>query len=255
MNTLEFNRISYKNVFNSFSFKIKKGDNLAILASMGSGKSTLVNIVNNSIPYSGSILINGVEIVETNYYLVDKFIEIANESNYSKSKVIDILFDLYDSLENDAQTRKVKKIIKQYELNDYLDYYLDELPNDIKYYLIILLKLFKNKDYLIVDNLFAYLKREHIDLIYVYAKKNRISIVDLTSDIRNVINSDYMLVLYNGKVVMEGSMMSCLLEEKLLKRLGYNLPFYVDLSLQLNYYEILKNIYMDKESMVDAIWK
>ena len=64
-----------------------------------------------------------------------------------------------------------------------------------------------------------------------------------------------MLVLYNGKVVMEGSMMSCLLEEKLLKRLGYNLPFYVDLSLQLNYYEILKNIYMDKESMVDAIWK
>ena len=255
MNTLEFSRISYKNVFSNLSFKIKKGDNLAILASSGSGKSTVLNIINNSISYNGCILINGVEIVETNYYLIDKFIEIANDSNYPKSKVVDILFDLYEDLGNDSQERKVKRIVKQYDLNQYLDYYLDELPNDIKYYLIILLKILKNKDYLIVDNLFSYLRREHIDLIYVYAKKNKISIINLTSDIRNVINSNYMLVIYNGKIVMEGPTLSCLLEEKLLKRLGYYLPFYVDLSLQLNYYEILNNIYLDKESMVDAIWK
>ena len=54
---------------------------------------------------------------------------------------------------------------------------------------------------------------------------------------------------------MEGDVLSCLKEERLIKRLGFKLPFLFDLSLQLNYYEVLDDIYLDFKSMENAIWK
>ena len=54
---------------------------------------------------------------------------------------------------------------------------------------------------------------------------------------------------------MEGEVLSCLKEEKLLKRLGYKLPFIYDLSLQLNYYEVINKIYLDNKSLEEAVWK
>ena len=53
---------------------------------------------------------------------------------------------------------------------------------------------------------------------------------------------------------MEGDILSCLKEEKLIKRLGFKLPFMFDLSLQLNYYEVLDNVYLDKDKMIEKIW-
>ena len=43
-------------------------------------------------------------------------------------------------------------------------------------------------------------------------------------------------------------------EEKLLKRLGFGLPFIVDLSLSLEFYDILDKIYYDTSSLVGELW-
>ena len=91
--------------------------------------------------------------------------------------------------------------------------------------------------------------------MYKYSKKNKITIINISSDLNDVLYSEYMICLYNGKIAMEGDVISCLKEEKLLKRLGFKLPFLYDLSLQLNYYDVLNDIYLDYESLEDAIWK
>jgi hypothetical protein len=54
--------------------------------------------------------------------------------------------------------------------------------------------------------------------------------------------------------MLEGSTLSVLKEEKLLKRLGYKLPFVVDLSLQLNAYNLIDSIFLDEEVLVNKLW-
>ena len=56
-------------------------------------------------------------------------------------------------------------------------------------------------------------------------------------------------------MAIEGKTLSVLKEEKLIRRLGFNLPFYVDLSIQLGLYGVVDGMYLNKEDMVSAIWK
>ena len=74
LNSLE--SIEFKNVFfrydkahedmlKNISFRIEKGENIGIIGSSGSGKTTIVNLLLRHIdPTSGNILINGIDIKE-----------------------------------------------------------------------------------------------------------------------------------------------------------------------------------------------
>ena len=42
---------------------------------------------------------------------------------------------------------------------------------------------------------------------------------------------------------------------KLLSKIGMNEPFIVDLSTNLNYYDLLKDKYYDMDALVGEIWK
>lgn len=53
---------SKKVVLSDINFKLKSGENLAILGENGSGKSTLLKCMLNLLPYSGEILLNGKNI-------------------------------------------------------------------------------------------------------------------------------------------------------------------------------------------------
>ena len=62
-------------------------------------------------------------------------------------------------------------------------------------------------------------------------------------------------MVYDGKnIILEGLKNIVLKEEKLLKKVGYGLPFVVDLAIQLNYYDIFSKIYFDMDELVDDLW-
>ena len=63
------------------------------------------------------------------------------------------------------------------------------------------------------------------------------------------------MVLKNQRIAMEGKTASVLKEEKMLKTLGYSLPFYVNMSIQLGYYGLLNQICYSKEELESALWK
>ena len=253
MNKLELKSISYKNkdnlILDDISFKVEQGVNLSIVGNI-SGKSTLALILKNKLKKDGDYLINGVEVVKSNAYVVDRFVSVVTkDDDFDDESIIDILFDMYDDKD------KVDEIVKYFKIDKYLKYKLEELTDEIKYYIFIILNITNNKSFLVIDDLLCYLTNKQIELIYKYAKKNKISIIDITSNLDNVLNSKYLIALYNGSIAMEGDMLSCLKEEKLLKRLGFKLPFMYDLSLQLNYYEVINDIYLDYKKLEEAIWK
>ena len=253
MNKIELKNISYINddnlILDNISIKVKQPDNFTIIGNI-SGKTTLAQILNNKLKKEGNYLINGVEVVKSNAYVVDRFISVvSNKNDYDDEKIIDLLFDIFDD------SKKIEEIANFFKIKEFLKYKLDELNDEIKYYMYIILNIINNKAFLVIDDLLCYLNRSEIDIIYKYAKKNKISIIDINSNLDNVLYSKYLIVLYNGKIAMEGEVKSCLKEEKLLKRLGFRLPFIYDLSLQLNYYEVINEIYLNCKSLEEAIWK
>ena len=93
-------------------------------------------------------------------------------------------------------------------------------------------------------------KLQIIDLL----KIRHVNFINVTSNIEEALECDYIYVFDKDKIIMEGNKDAILKEEKILKRLGYGLPFVVDLSLQLNYYDILDKVYTNLESLVNDLW-
>ena len=76
----------------------------------------------------------------------------------------------------------------------------------------------------------------------------------MTKNIEDVLDFDYLLILKNNQVAIEGKTKQVLKEEKLLKLLGYNLPFYLNMSLQLELYGMIDKIGYNKEELEKMIW-
>lgn len=261
MNTLEVLNISIsyksKNIMDDFSFAIHKGENITIIGKNGTAKTSLINVLKNNIIYNGTYRINGVEIVASNAYLINRYIMfIDNEKDKDSRKVVDFLFDALNEKKFDTEKEEklVNNIVKFFAIDDLLDFKLNSLNYDDYYLIKILSQLLLKKTYLVLDDVLCHLNNKRIDLLYAYCHKNNISIINFTTQIEETLKSDYLICLYNGKIAMEGPTLSCLQEEKLLKRIGFNLPFMVDLSIQLNYYGVIEKMFLDKKEMVQKIW-
>lgn len=116
-------------------------------------------------------------------------------------------------------------------------------------------KIMLSNDKQIVFNEALYNLRyeEKMDIMELLRVKN-IKFINVTSNIEDALLGDNIIV-YNGtKIVLEGPKEKVLKEEKILKRLGYGLPFVVDLSTQLQFYDILDKTYYDMESLAGELW-
>ncbi|MDE6284413.1 MAG: hypothetical protein K2M17_01550 [Bacilli bacterium] len=93
-------------------------------------------------------------------------------------------------------------------------------------------------------------KEKIVDLLRI----RNMNFINITSNIEETLYSDYLYVLDADKVIIEGKTTEVLKEEKILKRLGFGLPFCIDISTQLGYYGILNKVYYDIEGLVNDLW-
>ena len=121
---------------------------------------------------------------------------------------------------------------------------------------IALLKvLFSSQEYFFSDDLHSFLNHHEFCEVFCYLQEKGISIFYATSSIEDSFLFDNLMVLKNQRIAMEGKTASVLKEEKMLKTLGYSLPFYVNMSIQLGYYGLLNQICYSKEELESALWK
>lgn len=137
-----------------------------------------------------------------------------------------------------------------------LDYFKEYtiIKNDINYNdLVEFLNTFNSRRIILFDVL-RFFNMEQKNKILDLLKLRKINFVNVTSDMEEVLYADYVFVLNNTKVVMEGNTLGVLNNEKKLKRMGFALPFVVDLSMQLKLYGTLDNIETDMKVLVDKLW-
>ena len=92
-------------------------------------------------------------------------------------------------------------------------------------------------------------------------RSRKVNFINITSNIEEVLYSDYLYVYYDGKIAIEGKTLEVLKMEKLKfnrtleKGLGFALPFTVDMSIQLQLYNLINDTFVDNRKLVDELWK
>lgn len=103
------------------------------------------------------------------------------------------------------------------------------------------------------DCLRQFKENEKVTIINLLKERN-VHFINITSNIEEVLYSDYLVVFIDDVIAIEGNTLNVLKEEKILKRLGFSLPFTYDLSLQLKLYNVLDNTETDLEKLVNKLW-
>lgn len=111
------------------------------------------------------------------------------------------------------------------------------------------------KKKVIFYNILENLNDKELKKLFSYLKKNKIDFINVTNDIELTLYTDYLIIYDKDKIAVEGSTLEVLKNEKIFKRLGLGLPFIIELSILLKDYGLIDEIYLDKESLADKLWK
>lgn len=244
-------------VFDNIDFNMPLSS-CSIIGPSESGKTTLLRLLSGRETGKGSILINSIDLNDNNFKLLRRYLAVVfKDSPFVKERVID---ELRFPLEN--QGIKPQDISNQ--VNILLDYFgiqelslisVDNLTFSEKIKIRILSYLIMKPRYLALDDLLIETDSFFVSQLISYLKANNIYLINVTTNMEELLYTDYVVCLYNHKIGFEGELKQIVKEEKLFKRMGMSLPFIVDLSIQLKYYGLINEIYFNQNDLLEAIWK
>ncbi len=77
----------------------------------------------------------------------------------------------------------------------------------------------------------------------------------VTNNLEDTLVANRVILLNDGKVILDDDLDNFYENEKILNDNGFNLPFIVDLSLKLKLYNSVDKIYFNQRKLVDDLWK
>lgn len=245
-------------VFKDVNFYLRENKTLSIIGTSGAGKTTLLKILNGDLAYEGQVIIDGLLIEEKNMNFLKSYIAVVfNDKMDEEISVKDFLKSTLRKLK--LTTEEIKTQIA--ELNEYfalskiVNKKIKELSLNDQTLIKILGSAILKPTYLALDDLLINLNARTKIFLLNYLNSKNIFLINVTSEMEDVLFTDYTLCLYDGINAIDGKTLDVLKNEKVLKRLGFSLPFMVDLSIQLKLYGLIGKMYLNKEDMVKNLWK
>ena len=203
-------------VLNNLSFKIEKGKHLALVGRTGSGKTSIINILNRFYEIQeGEILIDGINITDFSLRNLRKHIVVVQQEVHLFSSTIMENIILFDK---DIKEDDVINSAKEIGIHDFIM----SLPGGYSYVvgergitlstgqrqLISFLRVYlRNPEILILDEATSSIDSHTEEILQTALKKlseGRTTIV-IAHRLSTIINSDKILLLEDGMVLEEGT--------------------------------------------------
>lgn len=262
-NIIEIIDLTYKNIFTNFSIGIEENKFISISGPNNCGKTTLLRILDRQIECFNTITINDIKI--ENYKITDissliKTI-IPKEIVFINNTVEEELnFYLEQAnLSKEAKQKKYKQVVKDLKLTKILSKELKCLNDSEIIKLQLASSLLTTPKILLIDNIGIFFdKKDMNDIITIlrtYQKKEHITIIMVTSNLEEVLKTDYIYVINDSTILIEGEPLEVIQKDNVMNKAGLNLPFMIDLSVKLRDYDLVKEIEQDQDRMVELLWK
>ncbi len=251
-------------IFNNLSLTIDEASFTAIVGNNASGKTTLIKLIAGLLPSNNSIIAGYAYVNSKKMYLTTEFYGICLDNMIDNFLSHDVYSELTFPLENlnmekDLIEKRILEIARLFKNTKMLDKKIDDLTICEKKELIIMIALLHKPKVLLLDNMLSMLTKESkkkiIRILKKLQKDEKLTIIATTTNLKDIVESDYTIVIHKGKIVMEGKTNSILNEDDILNKVGLELPFMENLSKKLQFYEVIDKVYQDMDDLVNDLWK
>ena len=268
MNIVEVKNLTYKHnnsiIFNNLNLKVEENSLTVIAGNNTSGKTTLIKILSGEIPTNNNVIIGYTYLNSNHIYDYSTNIGVMYGDRLNTFLFEDVYKEMAFPLENlnvdpkDIEKR-ILEVARFFDITSLLDKKTSDLTNSEKQIVLIAVALLHRPKILLLDNPFTMMdiktRNKIKNKLNEYREKNKLTIILTTINLEDSLEADYLYIINKGNVVIEGNPIEVLKEDTLIKRLGLNIPFMMDLSLKFQFYEILDDIELDMNRMVDTLWK
>lgn len=223
---IEFNNVKFdyyknKQVLKDVSFKIKQGTTFGILGGTGSGKSTIVHLLNrlyNLEENNGEILINNVNINDIKLGYLRENVGVVLQEPFLFSKTIKQNINIASNINEGENFEAIKNVAKVSCVHDNIlafskgyDTIVGErgvtLSGGQKQRVAIARTLIKNSPIIVFDDSLSAVDTE-TDAKIRKELKTQVkdsTVIIISHRITTLMNCDYIIVLDEGKIIEEGN--------------------------------------------------
>lgn len=247
------NSIMLYNFFDDYLFEnlnilVPKDNFITISGPNNCGKTTLLRILNREIITENKVIIENRGI---NNYKIEEYSKIVQcviplETVFDETTVEEELLNINNKIDKVVTGLKIKKILTKN---------IKELTNKEIILIQIAKAILSNPEILLLDDISTYFNNKEKKDIFTYLRKQKITIVYATISLEDALYSDYLYIISDKKVALEGNPLFILQKDNIINKIGLKLPFMVDLSVKLKDYELIDKQILDPKEMVDELWK
>jgi energy-coupling factor transport system ATP-binding protein len=235
---------SSKKVINDVSFKVYKGDYTCLIGHNGSGKSTIARLIMGLLEANkGDVIIFNEKLTSDNLYTLRSKLGIVFQNPDNQFIASSVKDDIAFGLENDCiEESKMDDIVVEYakkvNMLDFLDKSPSLLSGGQKQRVAIAGVLARHPSILIMDEATSMLdpkgKEEILTFINHLKKEDKdLTVISITHDISEAYASDHVVVLDDGKKVLDDIPSVVFKDSNLLKQYKLDVPFYLELDEKL----------------------
>ena len=246
------------------SFHVKQGEWLSIVGHNGSGKSTVVRLIDGLLEAeSGEIYVDGKQLTRETIWEIRSKIGIVfqNPDNQFVGATVedDVAFGLENQgIPREEMLQRVEKAIEQVGMLEYKDREPSRLSGGQKQRVAIAGIIALRPTIIILDEATSMLDPEgREDLMAVMRelqKKFQLTIISITHDLTENALSDRTLVFQKGK--LESSMTPReLFSRNDLNEIGLDKPFSKQVQESLSSHFPLKQDYLTESELLDQLWE
>lgn len=246
------------------SFHVKQGEWLSIVGHNGSGKSTVVRLIDGLLEAeSGEIYVDGKQLTRETIWEIRSKIGIVFQNPDNQFVGATVEDDVAFGLENQGIPReemfqRVEKAIEQVGMLEFKDREPSRLSGGQKQRVAIAGIIALRPTIIILDEATSMLDPEgREDLMAVMRelqKKFQLTIISITHDLTEIALSDRTLVFQKGK--LESSMTPReLFSRNDLNEIGLDKPFSKQVQESLSSHFPLKQDYLTESELLDQLWE
>lgn len=264
---LNIDKLSYsyddKEVLKNISFKVKMPSLVSVIGSNNCGKTTLIKCLSGVMPINESVSIDEIILNRKNIKKYSRCIGVVfslDQNQFLFNKVLDeITFPLANlNYKKGMMRRSITDVVNLLFMDDIINKDISELNHVEKIKVLLAVSIVHRPKVLLLDDIFTGLNEEEKERILLILKRVvrefEMIIITTSSSLSDCIYSDAILVLDDGKIKYSGNLDDILKHDNDLAKLGIDIPIMMDMSLKLQFYDLLDKVILNAEEMVDELW-
>ena len=223
----------------------EKGKSVAIIGSNGSGKTTLARLLNALLlPALGKVMVDGLDTSDKDSQKMIRLkvgMVFQNPDNQliSTSVEREIAFGLENlALPYEEMGKRVQWALDFFHLREYKNHPPHKLSGGEKQRVALASVLSMQPEYLVLDEPTSLLdpkgKKEMLSLVEKFSKQRDVTVIHITQFPEEAIIADRVLVMHQGRIVLDGAPRDVFKQKEKLKEIGLKRPLAIEIASELS---------------------